>query len=136
MAISADGAAEHEPEQVGLHRDVEDPPQALDVGFEQRCRIAEVETGVHHAVVHDVAVGHRRPQRLFVTKVAVAPFDVEVVDRHGQARLAQIHPYVVTAFDELAGDMGSDETARAHHEGLAPTRRFRRHDAFFAAGGE
>ena len=95
-----------------------------------------MEAGVHHAVEHHVAVGHRRAQRFFVVEVAVAPLDIEVVDRHCQARLAEINPHVVTALDELARDMGSDEAARAHHENLAAARRFRRHDAFFAAGGE
>ena len=34
------------------------------------------------------------------------------------AGLAQIHPHVVTALDELAGDVGADEAAGAHHEDL------------------
>jgi hypothetical protein len=36
----ADGAAEHEPVQVGVDRDVEHTPQAFDIGFEQRRRVA------------------------------------------------------------------------------------------------
>ena len=132
----ADGAAVHEPVEIGFGRDIEHSAQTVDVGFEQRSGISYVEAGVHHAVEHHVAVGHRRAQRFFVVEVAIAPFDIEIGDGHCQARLAEVDPHVVTAFDKLARDMGSDETTRAHHKNLAAARRVRRHDAFFAGGDE
>jgi hypothetical protein len=61
---------------------------------------------------------------------------VEIVDRHCRTGLAEINPDVVTAIGKLARHMGSDETTRALHKNLAAARGFRRHDAFFAAGGE
>ena len=72
--------------------------------------------GVDHAVEHHIAVGHRCAQGLFVAQVAVAAFDVEVVDRDRRAGLAKINPDIVATLDELAGDVGADEPARPHHE--------------------
>ncbi len=131
----ADGAAEDEPVEIGLHRDVQHASQAFDVGFEQRRGVTQIKAGVHHAVEHHIEVGHRRAQRVLVVKVAVAAFDVEVVDRHRAARLAEVDTDVVAALNELSRDMGSDEAARAHHKDLA-RRRFSRHEAFFSSGGE
>ena len=74
------------------------------------------KTRVDDAVEHHVAVGHRCAQRFLVGKVAVAAFDVQIVDRHSRAGLTEKHSYIVTPLDELASDMRSDETAGAHHE--------------------
>ena len=115
--------------------DVENPSQALDVGLEQRRRVTQIEAGVHHAVEDHVAVGDGLRQRCLVAQVAVAAFDLEVVDRHRVGRLAQVHPNVVAAFDELAGDVGADEPRRPHHEDLA-AGRLRAHEAFLDFGGE
>ena len=42
----------------GVQGDIEHPLQAVDVGFEKRCRVTQVEAGIHHAVIDDIAVGH------------------------------------------------------------------------------
>ena len=101
----ADRAAEHELVQVRLDRDVQHATQALDVRLEQRRRIAKVEAGVDDAVEHHVPIGHGRAQRHVVAQIAVGAFDVEVVDGHRAAGLAQIHPHVVTALDQLSRDV-------------------------------
>ena len=79
-----------------------------------------MEAGVHHAVVNDIAVGHRRAQRVLVVQVAVAPLDVEVVDTHCLAGLPEIHPHIVATLGELAGDVGAYEATRTHDERFLP----------------
>ena len=102
--------------QVGVHRRVEHVPQPLDVGAEQRRRVAQPRPGVDDAVEDVVAVGHRRAHRRVVEDVAVVVFDVEVLDRFRRAGPAQQHSDVVAAFDQLPGDMGAEEPARTDHQ--------------------
>ena len=79
--------------QIGVGRDVEHAPQTFDVRLEQWRWITQIEPGVHDAVVHDVPVGHRLAQRVLVVKAAVASLDLEIVDRHRRAGLAEVNPH-------------------------------------------
>jgi hypothetical protein len=124
---NGDSAAVHEPEQDGFGRDIEHRPQTLDVGREQRRRIAQPCPGVDDAVIHHVAVRHGCAQRFFVEKASIAAFDVQIADRHCRAGLAEEHPHVVTSLDELSGDMRSNEPAGTHHEGSTSAGRWRGH---------
>ena len=91
-------------------------PQALDVGAEQRRGVAQPRTGVDDAVEDVVAAGHRGAQRRVVEDVAVVVLDVEVLDGFRRAGPADQHPHVVAAVDQLPGDMGAEEPARADHQ--------------------
>src|SRR5690606_21318829 len=94
-------------------RDVQDIAGALDVGAEQRRRIAQPAAGVHDAVVEVVDAGHRGAQGVVVPDVAVEAVDVEVVDADGVGAGADHDPHVVPVGDQLAGDVRAEEPVGA-----------------------
>jgi hypothetical protein len=80
------------------------------------CGVAQPCAGVDDAVEDVVAACHGGAQCGVVEDVAVVIFDVEVLDRLRRAGPANQHPHVVAAVDQLAGDMGAEEPARADHQ--------------------
>jgi hypothetical protein len=119
----ASGAGEDEPRQAGLNRNVEHMPESLDVGAEQRRRVAQPHPGVDDAVVHNIAAGHGRPKRIVVEEVSVAAFDREVIDPLGGTRLSQHHANVFPVGHQPPHDVRADKATGADHEFLHLSRR-------------
>ena len=104
-------------QDLGAYRDIQHVPGALDIGVEQRCRIAQPTAGVHHAVVDDIDAGHRRGQYLVVPDIADEALHVEIVDADGVGALTHHHPDVLPIGHQLAHHVRTEVTVGAYDEG-------------------
>src|SRR5699024_8415865 len=104
-------AGEHEPAQLHRGGHLEHVAQPVDVGAKQRGRVAQPGAGVDHAVVDDIAAGHRLGQGGGVEDVAVKTGDVEVVDAAGVGAVPHHDPDLGVAVggDQRAGHVRAEE---------------------------